>query len=251
MAKGVCGDPGLACGEPEGGDLRRAAWGAPLASVRQHGGCVVSHDGVVVAAGFRERELVACQCTSRHMHGIVSGSLREYTDAWWDLTWSTYDKIDIPGCAMPQFSDGVIAYLSEDWWALTVPFSATPGPLQWYIPHATRANSIRPNSPLSGSSLISSSALSRPDSRTHSPPQAQPRQAPSSWPRASCSQPWTATRRAYTAHSSAAAVPHPSCRIWHTRWVTERGQHSREDGSHCGARGRDGRAQVLQRRGTE
>ncbi|KAH9164773.1 hypothetical protein EDB89DRAFT_1911921 [Lactarius sanguifluus] len=109
MAKGVCGNPGLACGELEGGDLRRAVWGAPLASVRRHGGCVMSHDGVVVAAGFHERELVA-----------FSGSLCEYTDAWRDLTWSAYDKIDIPGCVMLQFSDGVIAYLSEDRWALTI-----------------------------------------------------------------------------------------------------------------------------------
>ncbi|KAH9057063.1 hypothetical protein EDB83DRAFT_2675816 [Lactarius deliciosus] len=111
---------------------------------------LVRHDGVVVAAGFRERELVACQCTSHRLREIVSGSLllqyhirlaasgmhdgslseastvermaalREYTDAWRDLTWSAYDKINIPGCAMLQFSDGVIAYLSEDWRALTV-----------------------------------------------------------------------------------------------------------------------------------
>lgn len=47
-------------------------------------------------------------------------ALRAYTDAWRDLAWSEYDKIDIPGSAMPQFSDGVVAYLSTDRRALTV-----------------------------------------------------------------------------------------------------------------------------------
>jgi hypothetical protein len=47
-------------------------------------------------------------------------ALRAYTNAWRDLSWSAYDKIDIPGSAMPQFSDGVVAYLSDDRRALTV-----------------------------------------------------------------------------------------------------------------------------------
>lgn len=97
-------------------------------------------------------------------------ALRDYTDAWRDLSWSAYDKIDIPGSMMPQFSDGVVVYLCEDRrsltvlqlpsklrrlaahsWTLTFDFviarfvidaaqdllalvsiSSTPGPAQWY-----------------------------------------------------------------------------------------------------------------------
>ena len=47
-------------------------------------------------------------------------ALHEYTDAWRDLSWSAYDKIDIPGTVMPQFSDGVAVYLSKDRHELTV-----------------------------------------------------------------------------------------------------------------------------------
>ena len=97
-------------------------------------------------------------------------ALRDYTDAWRDLSWSAYDKIDIPSSMMPQFSDGVVVYLCEDRRSLTVlqlpsklrrlaahswtlmfdfviarfvidaaqdllalvPVSATPSPAEWY-----------------------------------------------------------------------------------------------------------------------
>ena len=195
--------------------------------------------------------------TSRRLHSIISGSLllqyhiclaasgmrdgpltdattaermaalREYTDAWRDLSWSAYDKIDIPGTVMPQFSDGVAVYLSEDRRELTVlqlpsklrrlaahrwtlkfdfmiarfvldatqdllalvPICVTPGPAQWYVHHTTFPGMIHSDAPgLLGVSPVSSSARSRPASRTRSPPQAQPQQAPSNWPRASCSR---------------------------------------------------------------
>ncbi|KAH9172344.1 hypothetical protein EDB89DRAFT_919263 [Lactarius sanguifluus] len=180
------------------------------------------------------KELVACQCTSRRLRGIVSGSLllqyhirlaasgmhdgslseastaertaalREYTDAWRDLTWSAYDKIDIPGCAMPQFSDGVVAYLSEDRRALTVhqlpsklrrlsahrwtlefdfviarfsldaaqdllvlvPISATPGPSQWFEPRILlRALSTGQPHPLASPSAPTAGAIELAESK--------------------------------------------------------------------------------------
>ncbi|KAN0135348.1 hypothetical protein V8E53_006913 [Lactarius tabidus] len=103
-----------------------------------------------IMAELEIQELVACQATSRRLHTIIDGSLllqyhiclaasgmrdgplsnattaermaalRDYTDAWRDLSWSAYDKIDIPSHMMPQFSDGVVVYLSEDRRALTV-----------------------------------------------------------------------------------------------------------------------------------
>lgn len=103
-----------------------------------------------ILALLEVKELLACQCTSRRLRAITAGSLllqyhirlaasgmrdgsvseantvermaalRTYSDAWRDLAWSAYDKIDIPGSAMPQFSDGVVAYLSDDRRELTV-----------------------------------------------------------------------------------------------------------------------------------
>ncbi|KAI9450442.1 hypothetical protein BJY52DRAFT_178769 [Lactarius psammicola] len=180
------------------------------------------------------KELVACQCTSRRLRSIISGSLllqyhirlaasgmhdgslsnastaermaalRAYTDAWRDLAWSAYDKIDIPGSAMPQFSDGVVAYLSDDRRALTVhqlpsklrrlaahrwtlefdfviarftldatqdllalvPICVTPGPSQWFEPRILlRALSTGKPHPLASPGAATAGAIELAESK--------------------------------------------------------------------------------------
>lgn len=99
-------------------------------------------------------------------------ALDAYNNAWRDLSWSAYDKIDIPASGMPQFSDGLVVCPSHDKRSLTVhrlpsklrgqearhwtlafdfaivhftldasqdllalvPVHATPSPSQWYAP---------------------------------------------------------------------------------------------------------------------
>ncbi|KAI0301219.1 hypothetical protein B0F90DRAFT_361047 [Multifurca ochricompacta] len=96
------------------------------------------------------KELLACRSICRHLHGIISNSivlqyhillaasgmcdgppsevstaermaaLQTYNTAWRELTWSSYDTIDIPEYNDPQFSNGVIVTISNYGKSLTV-----------------------------------------------------------------------------------------------------------------------------------
>ncbi|KAI0296509.1 hypothetical protein B0F90DRAFT_1033799 [Multifurca ochricompacta] len=105
---------------------------------------------VKILASLDIQELLACFSTSRRLHAIISNSmalqyhihlaasglrdgppsevstaermaaLQAYNKAWRELSWSSYDTIDIPSSGMPGFSDGLIVSFSDDKKSLTV-----------------------------------------------------------------------------------------------------------------------------------
>ncbi|KAH9020562.1 hypothetical protein EDB83DRAFT_2567379 [Lactarius deliciosus] len=139
------------------------------------------------------KELVACQCTSRRLRGIVSGSLllqyhiRLAASGMHDGSLSEASTVERAAglAAMPQFSDGVIASrrsyagsprthwtlefdfvvarfsldAAQDLLAL-VPISATPGPSQWFEPRILlRALSTGQPHPLASPSAATTGAI--------------------------------------------------------------------------------------------